>query len=178
MQNFLRRHLLAFLVGVQFLTTLPIPQNVVGDDRIKGLSLLWYPAVGLVLGLILVLFCSALPLPFYLQAALTIVVWIVLTGGLHLDGLADCADAWAGGLGDREKTLLLLKDPLCGSMGVLALIALILLKCLTLAAVIQGGQLQWLWSVPFMARLSLLFLFRSTRYVRPQGLGAILAEHF
>ena len=178
MKDVIWRHLRAFMLGVQFLTILPTPRNIAADPSIKGLSLLWYPAVGLILGLLLLLVCSTLPLPFYLQAAFTVTLWILLTGGLHLDGLADCADAWMGGLGDREKTLHLLKDPLCGSMAVISLIVLIVLKCLALAAVIEGGQLQWLWLVPFMARLSLLLLFVSTNYVRPEGLGEVLAQQF
>jgi adenosylcobinamide-GDP ribazoletransferase len=172
------RHVQAFWLALQFLTTLPTPKNLAGDTQLQALSLLWYPAVGLLLGLLLALVCSVLPLPFYLQALLTVTLWIALTGGLHLDGLADCADAWVGGLGDREKTLLLLKDPLCGSMGVIALITVILLKTTALAAVIQQQQLLWMWAVPLLARLSLLFLFLTTRYVRPQGLGEVLAQHF
>ena len=172
------RHIQAFLLALQFLTILPTPKNLAHDAPLQGLALLWYPAVGLLVGLLLMMVCSVLPLPFYLQAALTVTVWIVLTGGLHLDGLADCADAWVGGLGDRERTLHLLKDPLCGSMGVIALVVAVLLKTLALAAVIEAQQLHWLWVVPLVARLSLLLLFLTMNYVRPQGLGAVLAQHF
>jgi adenosylcobinamide-GDP ribazoletransferase len=178
MLSIISRHAKAFLLAQQFLTTLPTPKDLAGDAQLHGLSLLWYPVVGLLLGLILTLICGVLPLPFYLQALLTVTLWIALTGGLHLDGLADCADAWVGGLGDREKTLLLLKDPLCGSMGVIALTTVILLKTLALAAVIQAQQLHWLWAVPLTARLSLLLLFLTTKYVRPHGLGEVLAQHF
>ena len=178
MDVFFQRHLQALLLGLQFLTTLPTPRHLAADDRTIGLSLLWYPGVGLLLGLLLLFICTVMPLPFYLQAAVTVALWIVLTGGLHLDGLADCTDAWVGGLGDREKTLRLLQDPLCGSMAVLSLILLVTLKCLALAAVIQGGQLQWLWAIPLLGRTSVLLLFLSTGYVRPQGLGAVLAEQF
>ena len=178
MKNALRSHSHAFLLAVQFLTTLPTPGHRAVDARLQGLSLLWYPAVGLLIGLLLTFICAALPVPFYLQATLTVALWVVLTGALHLDGVADCADAWVGGLGDREKTLHLLKDPLCGSMGVTALIIVIALKTAALAAVIQIEQMVWLWSVPLLARLSLLLLFLSTPYVRSQGLGEILAQHF
>lgn len=178
MKTLFSRHVRALLLAVQFLTTLPTPRQVEGDESVYGLSLLWYPAVGLLLGLLLTVICSALPMPFYLQAILTVILWVVFTGGLHLDGVADCADAWVGGLGDREKTLHLLKDPLCGSMGVMMLIGVIALKAAALAAVIQQEQLVWLWSVPLLARLSLLLLFSTTRYVRVQGLGEILAQHF
>lgn len=177
MNGFLPRQARAFLLAVQFLTVLPVPRHANSDESLQGLSLLWYPAVGLLLGVLLTLFCTALPLPVSLQAMLTVTVWIALTGGLHLDGVADCADAWVGGAGDREKTLRLLKDPLCGSMAVIALIVVIALKYVSLAAVIEAGQLVWLWAVPLLARASLLCLFLTTRYVREQGLGAILAQH-
>jgi len=51
------------------------------------------------------------------KTLLTTLLFIAVTGGVQLDGVVDCADAWVGGLGDRECTLLLLKDLLCGSMG-------------------------------------------------------------
>jgi adenosylcobinamide-GDP ribazoletransferase len=178
MSGIFARQTSALLAALQFLTILPVPAGAQRDERVQGVSLLWYPAVGLILGVLLTLLCTALPLPFYLQAMLTVTLWIVFTGGLHLDGVADCADAWVGGGADREKTLRLLKDPLCGSMGVIALVVVIALKALALAAVIQAGQVLWLWSVPLLARASLLCLFLTTRYVREQGLGAILAQHF
>jgi adenosylcobinamide-GDP ribazoletransferase len=166
------------LLALQFLTTLPAPRNLSVDAELQGLSLLWYPAVGLLLGILLTLACAVMPQPFYIQAMLTVLLWVLLTGGLHLDGLADCADAWVGGLGDRERTLLLLKDPLCGSMGVMALVLLLMLKWMAVAAVLQAGQINWLWLVPLLARSSLLLLFLTTNYVRPQGLGEVLAQHF
>lgn len=196
MISFVARQVQALQLALRFLTTLPIfalksaltpapaptstsaPTLHADHAAAQGLSLLWYPAVGLLLGTLLTLACSVLPLPFYLQAVLTVVLWTALTGGLHLDGVADCADAWVGGLGDRERTLFLLKDPLCGSMGVIALIAVLALKATALAAVIQIEQVIWLWSVPLLARLSLLLLFLTTRYVREQGLGEVLAQHF
>ena len=68
--------------------------------------LFWYPMVGVAIGFILILGeWLAAPLPDFLQAALLVTLWMTITGGLHLDGLADCADAWVGGLGSRERTL-------------------------------------------------------------------------
>jgi len=178
MNSIVARQVRALLLALQFLTILPVPRRLHADENLKGLSLLWYPAVGGLLGLLLTLACSILPLPYTLQAMLTVTLWIMLTGGLHLDGVADCADAWVGGMGDGEKTLRLLKDPLCGSMGVIALVVVIALKYQALAAVIQAGQLHWLWSVPLLARTSMLCLFLTTRYVRDAGLGAILAREY
>ena len=180
----------AFSIAIQFLTTLPVVvrrPTVTGPSennsfqfkpKLQGRSFIWYPAVGLVLGVLLTMLIALLPLPFYLTAAIVIAFWVVLTGGLHLDGLADCADAWMAGLGDREKTLRVMKDPLCGAMGVLSLTLILLIKVAALAAVITLGHWVWLWAIPLLSRLSLLLLFLTTPYVRPQGLGDVLARHF
>jgi adenosylcobinamide-GDP ribazoletransferase len=172
----------ALSLAVQFLTVLPWGRSVQVEPHSnfadQGRSLIWYPVVGLMLGGLLTGLSGLLPAPFYVTAALTVVLWAVVTGGLHLDGLADCADAWMGGLGDRDKTLRLLKDPLCGAMGVLSLVLVLLLKTAALAAMIFSGHWGWLWAVPLLSRLSLLLLFLSTPYVRPQGLGEVLAQYF
>lgn len=168
----------AFFSALQFLTVLPTPRNLDSAPAVQGLSLLWYPAVGLLLGVFLSVSALLLPLPFYLNAVIVVSIWAMVTGGLHLDGLADCADAWLGGLGDRERTLEILKDPLCGSMAVVALVLLLLLKVVAVTALIDVQWAGWLWTIPLIARTSLLVLFLSTPYVRPQGLGEVLAIHF
>ncbi len=55
--------------------------------------------------------------PAWPVAVLVLAVWVGLTGALHLDGLADSADAWLGGYGDRARTLAIMKDPYCGPAG-------------------------------------------------------------
>jgi adenosylcobinamide-GDP ribazoletransferase len=178
----------ALFLAVQFLTVIPFlrifpkSSSFKVKPRTQGRSLIWYPAVGLILGVLLTIVTGLLPTPFYLTAAIVVALWVILTGGLHLDGLADCADAWMGGLGDRDKTLHILKDPLCGAIGVLSLVLLLLLKTAALAAMISLGHWVWLWAIPLLSRLSLLLLFLTTPYVRRQslgeGLGEVLASHF
>ena len=73
---------------------------------------------------------------------MSLAAWVLLTGGLHLDGLADSADAWLGGLGDMEKTHRILKDPLVGAAGVIALISILLLKFVSLLILLENGA--WL----------------------------------
>jgi adenosylcobinamide-GDP ribazoletransferase len=172
----------AFSFAVQFLTVLPWGRSLQAEPdsslAIQGRSLVWYPVVGLMLGGLLTGLAGLLPAPHYVTAAIIVVLWAVLTGGLHLDGLADCADAWMGGLGDRDRTLLLLKDPLCGAMGVLSLVLVLLLKTAALAALVFSSGWVWLWAIPLLSRLSLLLLFLTTPYVRSQGLGEVLAQYF
>ena len=178
MASIIVRQLRGMVLALSFLTTLPVPGLRTIDSAEQGVSLLWYPLVGLLLGWLLTIAAPALPGPWYLQAGLLTLLWVVVTGGLHLDGLADCADAWLGGLGDRERTLELLKDPLCGTMGVLALVFVVLLKLVAVAALLQASAVQNLWLVLLLPRASLLGLFLSTDYVRAGGLGDILAREF
>ena len=142
------------------------------NDRIQGLAPLWYPLVGLLLGALMLLAVSLLSLPFYLEAILVLALWAALTGALHLDGLADCADALVGGLGDRQRRLELMQDPLCGSMAVVTLVVFLGLKVAAIAALLQIDQAAWLLWVPLLARCSVLLLFITTPYARAGGLAA------
>ena len=77
------------LVAVGFLTRLPVPPKVFENKRAQATSLAWYPAVGLLLGgLLLALAWALQTLPPLMQATLLLVAWVGLTGALHLDGLA------------------------------------------------------------------------------------------
>jgi adenosylcobinamide-GDP ribazoletransferase len=167
-----------FWIALQFLTRLPVPAPEAPTDSGIGRSLLYYPLVGLILGLLLVGLGWALrSAPGLLSAALLLAAWVLLTGGLHLDGLADSADAWVGGLGDRERTLAIMKDPYCGPAGVSAIVIVLILKLAALAALVAQGDWPALLPAPLLGRTALPMLFVSTAYVRPGGLGAALASH-
>ena len=117
-----------WLIALQFLTRLPVSLPGMPTPEQMGRSLLWYPAVGLLLGLLLWLAHLLLgQTPGVLQAAIILALWVGLSGGLHLDGLADTADAWVGGFGDRERTLTIMKDPRSGAIAVVVLVLLLLL---------------------------------------------------
>ncbi len=164
------------LVALRLLTRLPVPEPPADGDRarLEADSLFWFPSVGLLLGGLLwggqALLVQA-HAPELLQAALLLVAWVVLTGALHLDGLADTADAWLGGLGDRERTLAIMKDPCAGPAGVVAVVLVLLLK---FGALTAASGLFLLLAV-FLGRVVLVLLFVTTPYVRPGGMGERLA---
>ena len=168
----------AFLIALQFLTRLPIRLPGMPAPAAVGRSLLSYPLVGLLIGALLLSVQWALQeQPPALQAALLLALWVGLSGGLHLDGLADSADAWAGGLGDRERTLAIMQDPRSGPIAVVVLVLVLLLKFAALLTLLQADQPLALLLAPWIARGLLPLLFLSTPYVRPGGLGALLAAH-
>lgn len=169
---------LPLLIALQFLTRLPIRLPGMPEPGQLGRSLLWYPLVGLLLGAVLALAALLLgSVAAPLGAALLLALWVVATGGLHLDGLADMADAWVGGFGDRERTLAIMKDPCCGPIAVVALLVLLLLKFTALWVLLEQGAWLGLLLAPLLARSAVLLLFLGTPYVREGGLGSAMAAH-
>ncbi|TAN05475.1 MAG: adenosylcobinamide-GDP ribazoletransferase [Rhodanobacteraceae bacterium] len=162
------------LVAIGFLTRIPVPASAFEDGAARERSLAWYPLVGALIGGVLVALAwglrDAAPL---LRAALLLAAWIALTGAMHLDGLADSADAWVGGMGDRARTLAIMQDPASGPMGVTAIVAVLLLK---FAALASASASAWpaLLLASLLARAMLVALFLATPYVRPGGLGDAL----
>lgn len=168
----------SLLFAIGFLTRLPVPASVFGDARAQTDSLVWYPLVGLLLGGLLCTFAwflHGLGVAALLSSALLLVGWVALTGALHLDGLADSADAWVGGLGDRERTLEIMKDPRCGPVGVTALVLLLLLKFAALSS-LPASAWPALLLAPVLARSALTAAFPWMPYVRRDGLGAALTS--
>jgi adenosylcobinamide-GDP ribazoletransferase len=170
--------MLPFWIALQFLSSLPIRLPGMPEPRELGRSLLFYPLVGLLFGAILWALNWLLSgTPPLLHAALLLSVWVLLSGGLHLDGLADSADAWLGGFGDRERTLTIMKDPRSGPIAVVTLVLVLLLKFTALLALIGQAHSLALVIVPLIGRSALLGLFLTTPYVRVGGLGQALADH-
>ncbi|UDI94536.1 adenosylcobinamide-GDP ribazoletransferase [Pseudomonas sp. IAC-BECa141] len=170
--------MLPLWIALQFLSSLPIRLPGMPTPEQLGRSLLFYPLVGLLFGVILWALNLALAgAPLLLHAALLLTVWVLLSGALHLDGLADSADAWLGGFGDRERTLTIMKDPRSGPIAVVTLVLVLLLKFAALLALIEQKQGMALIVVPLIGRAALLGLFLTTAYVRAGGLGQALADH-
>ncbi|QBR31108.1 MULTISPECIES: adenosylcobinamide-GDP ribazoletransferase [Pseudomonas] len=170
--------MLPLWIALQFLSSLPIRLPGMPEPQQLGRSLLFYPLVGLLFGVILWVFNLALAgAPLLLHAALLLTVWVLLSGALHLDGLADSADAWLGGFGDRKRTLTIMKDPRSGPIAVVTLVLVLLLKFCALLALIEQGHALMLLIVPLLGRAALLGLFLTTPYVRAGGLGQALADH-
>ena len=167
-----------FWIALQFLTTFPVRLKAMPTPQQNAQALLFYPVVGLLIGVILsgtAVLLHALPL--VLLSSLILVLWIWLTGGLHLDGLADTADAWVGGFGDKARTLAIMKDPSCGPIGVLSLVIVCLLKWSALYVLLQKQLYLALMLFPVLGRLVPLFFFLTTDYVRENGLGSHVGQH-
>lgn len=167
-----------FIIALQLLSRIPTPSINHASNQEMGRSLLFYPLIGLIIGSLLA-GLSTLPIeiPNPLFAALLLTVWILITGGLHLDGLADSADAWLGGYGDRDRTLSIMKDPCSGPAATIAIVLVLLLKYAALLTILINNHWPVLILAPLLARWSLPLLFLTTPYVRPSGLGDTMVQH-
>ncbi len=170
----------AIWIATCFLTRFPLPSPYPITPIESGHSALTYPLVGLLLGGLLGSLAWLLIAFFPHNAAIVIVItWVWLTGALHLDGLADCADAWVGGLGNRERTLMILKDPHIGTMGVAAIVLVLLAKWSAIHSLLITNQIAaitaLIW-IPLLARSQLLLLAVTTPAAQPNGLGAALCQ--
>jgi adenosylcobinamide-GDP ribazoletransferase len=133
------------LSAIGFLTVIPVGQQKLSAERMAAVTAL-FPLVGLFIGGMLVLFDLLVRgvLPRQVTDALIVAFLAFITGGLHLDGVADTADGLIGGRGDREKTLAIMKDSRTGAMGVIAVVLLLLVKFMALdniPSVLRPGAL-------------------------------------
>ena len=168
----------AFALALQLLTRLPIPlPGSPPRPQEMGLSVLFFPVVGFLIGAVL----AGLHTVFWLVepsvlAGLILAVWVLLTGGLHLDGLADTADAWIGGQGDRDRTLAIMKDPRSGPIAIVVIALVLLNKFAAMEALLVGDARILLLFAPVLGRALVVLLLITTPYVRPEGLGAPYAR--
>ena len=161
-----------FLNALRFMTRIPVPGSRLAAHANSPAQVPWYAMVGLVIGIILSAWSWLLGgVPPMLQAALVLAAWVWITGALHLDGLADCGDAWMSGQ-SGSRFLEILRDTRCGA-GALVWVALVLLvKFAALAVLLGFGQWAALVFAPVLARIAVQVAILRCRYVRSDGLGA------
>lgn len=162
------------ILAIQFLTRLPTPQ--VKDFRQEDLSrsAVWYPLVGVIIGVLLALPLYALGERPWLAGALTLLVWVWVTGALHLDGLGDVADAFGAAHRNPQRFLEVLKDPHMGVFGVVTLIMQLLLKFVLLTELAVSPGWFGIVLVPAWARWGTLWWSQRVPSLHGDG----MAERF
>jgi adenosylcobinamide-GDP ribazoletransferase len=154
--------------ALAFLTRIPIPEAL--KSRKTNGMFAGYPAAGLLIGgmLSLVLFLSGLLAPAAVVAVVVTAFSLFLTGAIHLDGLADCADAFYGQR-DRETTLRILKDPRIGTMGGAAIGISLLARYAALTSLPRLVLIGALPLVSMFSRSLVLIAMRMLPYARSEG---------
>lgn len=166
------------IVAFLFFSRLPMPRIETISAQDNGRALLFLPLVGLAIGIIIYTAAHLLnsQINSEILAALLLALWCALTGGLHLDGLADSADAWLSGA-NKDRSLEIMKDPRCGTAAIVTLICVLLVKFTAISAILENGQHWYLILIPVLGRTSALVLFLTTPYARTQGLSKDFSEY-
>ena len=159
------------LCALQFLTTVRLwrtPCSLTQVAESQG----FFAPVGLLLALLLVGFDRALSkaLPIEAVAVVLIVALVLITGGLHLEGLADACDGLFGGH-TRDERLAIMRDPRVGVYGVLGLVAVLGLKWAGLQSLPSTVRVEALLLVPTLSRWSMVVAIAAFPYARTEGLG-------
>ena len=168
----------SFLLALQFLTRIPVVWRFSATEKQFGTSVLFYPLIGVIIGGILLL-CHLLlsNVATQIQAASLLTIWVLITGGLHLDGLADCADAWVGGIESKQRSLDIMKDPAAGPMAVIVLVLVLQLKWTAIVALLEQSATEYLFFIPVIGRCALPALMLTSPYVRKAGIGGKLVNN-
>jgi adenosylcobinamide-GDP ribazoletransferase len=166
----------SLILALRFLTILPVPGRESAGSAALGRAAWWFPVVGLLLGSGLAVAARAADVVFppLVAAALLVTVWKVATGGIHLDGLADCLDGLAGR--DPARRLAIMRDSRTGVFGAAGLVLLCLLAVTALAALSTSLRLRVLVLAPVIGRVAPLLAGAWLAPATPgQGLGAAFA---
>ncbi len=163
-----------FLSALALLTITPVPAH---ETNAPGKSLAYFPLIGAILGVILALafhFLSAIREASPLAAsALTLTLWAILTGALHLEAVADAGDGFASTV-SREKRLEIMRDPRVGAFGVVAVALVLLLKFSALASL---RDYFFLVLAPILGRWAMV-LAAAFPLARADGMAARFREGF
>ena len=159
------------IVAIQFLTRLPTPRFAVSSAEFAA-SMRWFPAVGLIVGaLVAGGACAGAQIDPGTGALAALLLWVAITGALHLDGLGDIADASGAAhktrgrlsaveargrpsaVEDRERLLAVLADPHTGSFAVVAIGLQLIAKLVLLHGLVEARAFAAIALIPFAARI-------------------------
>jgi len=167
----------SFLLAMQFLTILPLGAKKFSSDKLAW-ALIYFPIVGLFLGAILAglnICLSYLGISSLAVNIILVIALVILTRGIHLDGLADTADAFLSAKGKKE-TLEIMRDPHIGVMGALSLISIILLKIGLLSSVSTAVKPAALMLMCILGRWSAVLSIFLFPYARQEGKAKLFIE--
>ena len=172
----------SFLIGLQFLTRIFVAKQSVWTEQSFGESVKYFPAVGATIGIICAVVVGLLNsftegnVPLF-TGAVSFATLIILTGGIHCDGLMDSADGLFSGR-ERERMLEIMKDSRAGSFGVLSMIlvaAIDVSSLAELAKISTGWLCAAIYSTPIIGRLMMVITIGSFPYARAEGMGKAFA---
>ncbi|WP_341200951.1 adenosylcobinamide-GDP ribazoletransferase [Planomicrobium okeanokoites] len=166
---------IGLLLTLQFFSTFPVKKNLPMKKAQLNAMYILLPMLGLLFGGILamtaLLIRETTSSGSLLLALILVVLSLALSGGLHMDGLADVADAFFS-YKEKEKRLEIMGDPRIGAFGAMALIVMIAGKLIIVSETALTVSLWMILFIPTISRIGLLLIFSSTQSAKSSGLAA------
>jgi len=164
----------SFLVTLTFLTRIYLPVNINYDNESIKKSIWFYPVIGLIIGAILVGINYILSMFIEhneIKSILLLITYVYISGGLHLDGLADVFDGFFSGR-NKSKVLEIMSDSRLGTFGAIGLIIyfIVLYSTLKYVSYIE------LFIFPIVGRCSCLIVASISKYAKEKGLGQVIVD--
>jgi len=176
--NKITKYLKGFLIQIQFLTRIPLFIKINFDEECFAGGIIFAPIIGFLIG--------ALLIPVYLitnifnnmliTSVVIVFVELIITGGLHIDGLADTCDGFFSGR-PKEKILEIMKDSRIGTNGAIGIIMVIIFKIIFLYSIDKNYFIQTLLIFPMLGRLNIIWSAGLSKYAREsKGMGSKITE--
>jgi len=164
---------------IQFLTAIPVPLNLDVNNEDFGKGLVFAPVVGMILGGILAFayYVLGFAFPNYINGAAVVIIYIMLTGGLHLDGFGDTFDGLFSNR-PKERKLEIMRDSRVGTNAVLAVYSILTIDILMLTAIGDNNALPVIILMPVAGRIGSLVSAGVSTYARStEGLGKSFIDY-
>ena len=167
-----------FITALQFLTVFTVKKDHEVDESDLSRSMVYFPFVGFIIGLVLVYADKALlwVFPDTVSNIFLLILSVVITRALHIDGLADSIDGIMGGR-DQESRLAIMRDSRIGTAGVLGIVFVLLIKYACLNTLFYDYKAAALLTAPAFSRWSQMLMMFKAGYGRENGMGKAFVGH-
>lgn len=168
----------SLLYALQFLTVIPVKAGEPDDRKVKA-AIIYFPIIGSLIGLVLAVAAKLLSFLNLGQLCINTMLLILLaflTGGLHLDGLADTFDGIAGGKG-KDEMLRIMRDPHIGTMGALSIFLTVILEIALLSELDINLKIQALLLMCLLSRWSMVMAMFLFPYARQEGKALVFFKN-
>jgi adenosylcobinamide-GDP ribazoletransferase len=167
-----------FITALQFLTIFTLNRKHRVEENDLAKSMVFFPFVGFLIGFILVKSDQALMwlLPDTISNVFLLLLSVIITRALHIDGLADTVDGIMGG-SDPKSRLAIMRDSRIGTAGVLAVVFLLMVKYASLNSLFNDSKTAALLTAPVFGRWSQMLMMFKADYGREEGMGKAFVGH-
>lgn len=162
-----------FIGILQFLTRIPIRVDIGFDEEFHK-TMYYFPLVGFVLGTLyfIIGLISSIFFDSYITSVNVLIATVILTGGLHLDGVGDTFDGIYS-YRDKDRILEIMKDSRLGTNAMLSVLFLMLMKLGLVYSIVESGQLYNLIFMPVFARMAIVIASYKSVTPREKGMGNV-----